>query len=89
MAAGQGIPHFSINIIPRSEGDGLNFQWEPKQPPKEEVEKALILVKEQTANIHPSGFEMEKKEIKLQEAPKKIPAGKEENYLLKQLRRIP
>src|SRR3989338_3155345 len=29
-AAGQKIAHLSINIIPRSENDGLGFNWMPK-----------------------------------------------------------
>ena len=89
VAAGQSIPHFSINIIPRSEGDGLNYQWEPKQPSKEDVEKAIIVIKEQAANIHPSGFEKEKKKIDIQKEETKKITSKEENYLIKQLKRIP
>ena len=92
MTAGQTIPHFVIHIIPRSEGDGLNFQWEPKQPSKEEVSKAVLLIKEQTSNIHPTGFQKEKREIKIdRDQVKKIeePSSKEENYLIKQLRKIP
>ncbi|MFC1800904.1 HIT family protein [Nanoarchaeota archaeon] len=90
VAAGQTIPHFVIHVIPRSEGDGLNFQWEPKQPGKEEVDKAIIVIKEQTANIHPSGFQKEKREIKIdRDAVRKIESTKEENYLIKQLRKIP
>lgn len=29
LPSGQNIPHISFNIIPRFEGDGLNFQWSP------------------------------------------------------------
>lgn len=89
VAAGQSIPHFCINIIPRSEGDGLNFQWEPKKPSKDEVEKALIQIKEQAGNIHPSGFEKKKKKVEPEKEEVKKITGKEENYLIKQLKKIP
>lgn len=29
LPSGQSISHISFNIIPRSEGDDLNFQWTP------------------------------------------------------------
>lgn len=89
-AAGQSIPHFSINLIPRSEKDGLNFQWEPKKFSKEEMDTAQLQLKSFTENIHPSIFEKEKKkvELKLEEKPLVLSASKE-NYLIKQIIRIP
>lgn len=89
-AAGQLIPHFSINIIPRSEKDGLNLQWEPKKLSKEDMDTAQLQLKSFTENIHPSIFEKEKKKIELvlEEKPLKLTSSKE-NYLIKQLNRIP
>lgn len=37
ISAGQSIPHVSLHIIPRKEGDGLDFQWQPKQISKEDM----------------------------------------------------
>jgi len=89
VPAGQHVPHFSVNIIPRSENDGLNLQWTPKQMSEEEMETTLYQLKEAAENIHPSGFEKEGKKVVVteEEEPKKI--SEEENYLMKQLRRIP
>ena len=90
VAAGQKIPHVCINIIPRVENDGLNFQWQPKQLTEEEMSTVELKVKEETEKI--GGFEKEEKKepIKLEEKREKIKEeGEEESYLIKQLRRIP
>lgn len=87
VAAGQKYNHFMVNIIPRGQGDGLNFQWKPKQLTEEEMSTAELQIKEHTKNI--GGFEKEP------EAPVEIKGEAEiipddqENYLIKQLRRIP
>lgn len=91
-AAGQIIPHFSVNIIPRSENDGLNFQWEPKKLSKDEMETSQLQLKEFAENIHPSMFQKDKKTIKVksedQQPTIKFDKDKE-NYLIKQLTRVP
>ena len=89
-AAGQSIPHFSANLVPRSEKDGLNFQWEPQKISKEEMDTAQLQLKAFTENIHPSMFEKENRpiELKLEEKPLKL-TGSKENYLIKQLTRVP
>ena len=46
ISAGQGVPHFCVNIIPRREGDVLNFQWKPKQLMEEEMDTAYLVLKE-------------------------------------------
>ena len=102
VEAGQEVPHFSVNIITRKSGDGMMFEWTPRQLSEEEMATVEIQLKE----------EMEKPEI-----PTEIPteaaaegeakgeegekgAGeekkegeegeeKEESYLIKQLRRMP
>jgi histidine triad (HIT) family protein len=52
--AGQRIPHLSINVIPRKEGDGAVFNFQGNEMEKEK----LLGVKEKLA------FEVEKKEPK-------------------------
>ena len=91
VAAGQKTPHVCVNIIPRIENDGLNFQWQTKQLTEEEMSTVEMRIKEQTEGI--GGFEKEEKKepVKLEEKREKIKEkeGEEESYLIKQLRRIP
>lgn len=88
LGAGQTVPHFGIEIIPRQENDGLNFQWEPRQLMEDEVEMshALLLdgVQQMEKAVH------EKKEDKAVTKTTTLShkdGGK--NYLLKSIERIP
>ena len=45
LAAGQLVPHFAINLIPRNENDGLSFMWKPKKFSEEEMEEVKNLIK--------------------------------------------
>ena len=90
-SSGQTHPHFSIEIIPRNENDGLNLMWQPKQLSEEEMSTAELILKEETKNL--GGFakptKEEKKEIK---EPKKEVMKEDknkENYLFKSLIRRP
>jgi len=79
LAAGQNVPHFGIEVIPRREGDGLNFQWPSKQLTEDELEMLFQELEEG-------------KKTKAEEAPESNePPTKEEkeNYLLNSLRRLP
>ncbi len=38
-AAGQKLPHATINIIPRYEGDGITFEWTYGKPTPDELKK--------------------------------------------------
>lgn len=89
VAAGQRYNHFIVNIIPRAPDDGLSFQWKSKQLSEEEMSTVELQVKEKTKNI--GGFEKEpEKPVEMDREAKVISESKEnENYLLKQLRRIP
>ncbi|MBW2996936.1 HIT family protein [Candidatus Woesearchaeota archaeon] len=95
VEAGQEAPHFSVNIISRKSGDGMVFEWVPKQLSEEEMATVELQLKE----------EMEKPEVPA-EIPKEVAAEgeekkegeakgekegeeKEESYLIKQLRRMP
>ena len=87
LAGGQESAHFMINIIARKEGDGLNFQWTPKQLSEEEMSTIELQMKEQTKAI--GQFEEEKaKPIEMEAKAKKI-SSDEGNYLWKKARRIP
>ena len=90
ISAGQKVAHFMINVVPRRENDGINLQWQTKQLSEEEMSTVELKLKEQAKNI--GEFEREKpKPIVIEDKTEKIPEkiGKEENYLIKQLERIP
>src|SRR3989344_4516233 len=38
LGAGQKVPHFAIEIVPRREGDGLNLQWPPKEMQEDDLD---------------------------------------------------
>ncbi|HLC81776.1 MAG TPA: HIT family protein [Candidatus Nanoarchaeia archaeon] len=38
LGAGQDVPHFGIEVIPRKEDDGLNLRWEPRPLSEDEIE---------------------------------------------------
>jgi len=42
LAAGQNLPHFCIEIIPRQENDGLKLSWEPKQLMEDELDQIFL-----------------------------------------------
>ena len=87
IPAGQTIAHFTINVIPRRENDGINLQWQPKQLSEEEMSTVELKLKEQTKNI--GHFEKEEKKAKVQ-APKQVfLSEEEEEYFEKQMRRLP
>jgi len=83
--AEQQIPHLAFNIIPRMEGDGLNFQWQPKKLSDEQMGLIELQLKEQTKNM---GVEPENKAPIMveREAKETVKRG---DYLTKHLRRLP
>lgn len=87
IAAGQSIPHFSIRIIPRLINDGLNLTWKPKQLTEEEMSTIELMLKEQTKDI--GAFEKEKKEPEKVERETEKLSKEKEDYLIRQLTRIP
>lgn len=87
IPAGQTVAHFTINVIPRKENDGINLQWQPRQLSEEEMSTVELKLKEQTKNI--GHFEREEKKAKVH-APKPVALSEEEEeYFEKQMRRLP
>ena len=87
IPAGQTVAHFTINVIPRSENDGINLTWQPKQLSEEEMSTVELKLKEHTKNI--GNFEKEEKKTK-HSAPKPVElSDDEEEYFSGQLRRLP
>ena len=90
VAAGQDIPHFAINIIPRTEGDGLDFQWDPKKFSDEEISTVELLLKDMASQNVAFDSQEQKKEITITNKTEELKEedGKE-NYMMKHINRIP
>lgn len=86
IAAGQVAAHFMINIIPRKDNDGINITWQPKQLSEEDMSTAELQLKEAAKNI--GGFEAKSKIEKISAQESENIFG-EDNYLLRQMKRIP
>lgn len=87
IPAGQTVAHFTINVIPRQENDGINLQWQPKQLSEEEMSTVELKLKEHTKNI--GHFEKEKKIAKIQPPKVAFLSDEEEEFFSRQMRRLP
>lgn len=88
IAAGQTTNHCVLNVLPRRENDGLNFTWATKQLSEEEMSTIELKLKDESKGI--GVFEKEKPKPKEEKKPEEVKeAHEEENYLLKQLKRLP
>ncbi len=91
-AAGQKQPHLVFNLIPRWENDGLDLLWKPKQLSEEEMSTVELKLKEAAKDIgYFDNKEPKKKSTAAAGTAHKVVESVEgeENYLLKQLDRIP
>jgi histidine triad (HIT) family protein len=86
VSAGQTIAHFTVNVIPRKEGDGINLQWKPRQLSEEEMSTVELRVKGETKNIGVSGTTPIEKAAKKEE-PRQAFESDEENYLWRSVNR--
>ncbi len=89
IAAGQKFAHFVISIIPRTENDGLKLEWVPQQVSEEDMSTAELKLKEQTQNVGGFITETPKETISLGQKKEVLDYSSEENYLIRQLRKIP
>jgi histidine triad (HIT) family protein len=88
VAAGQTANHCVLNVLPRRENDGLGFAWQPKQLSEEEMSTIELKLKDEAKNI--GVFEKEKPIPREEKKAEEIKEEhEEENYLLKQLKRLP
>ena len=86
--AGQEIPHVAVQIIPRFEGDGLSFEWEPKKYSDQEMSTVEVLFRELAKQL--TFDHDQKKEIPLE--PKKEALKEEpdkDNPMIRHINRIP
>jgi len=74
-----------INVIPRFDGDGLNFQWEMKRASPEKLAEIQKKLKQHTDYI---GLAIEDKPM-LPEEEKEEDETAEEDYRIRQLNRVP
>ena len=88
VAAGQSVPHLIVHIIPRTENDGINLNWQPRQLGEEEMSTIELLLNEHARAI--GSFEKEKpKPVDLDKQKELEHIEQEENYMIKQLDRMP
>lgn len=87
IPAGQTVAHFTINIIPRKENDGINLQWQPKQLGEEEMSTIELKLREQTKSI--GSFDKEEKKPRIREPKQRALSDEEEEYFTRQMRRLP
>ena len=86
LSAGQKVPHFSIEIIPRREEDGINLQWTPQQLMEDELESVFSQLKDLKIDLN----EKKEKEVKVKDdKTEAVLEEDKDNYLLKSIRRIP
>jgi len=85
IPAGQTVAHFMIHVIPRTEGDGINLQWKPKQMEVEEISTIEVKLKDAAEHIYFEKKEPEKKTA--QPVMPKLKAGK--NHLMKYFEKVP
>ena len=92
LGAGQKVPHFAIEVIPRRENDGLNLQWQPKEISQDDLDISAHQLSEEVGKLGDFTAPKKKEEVK----EKKVEIIKEskgeddkDNYLVKSLRRIP
>jgi len=76
--------HITLDVIPRAENDGVNYRWEPKQGNQVELTQVAKSISDETFFI---GKDQEKEPVILK--PKAETIDSEDNYLVKQLDRIP
>ena len=87
LSAGQSVPHFGIEVIPRREDDKLNLEWQGKQIMEDEMEMTFQALEE---DLKKPSIAEAKEEIVVDEGETEAVLEKEgDNYLLKSLKRIP
>ena len=86
LGAGQKAPHFSMELIPRREDDGLKLEWNSGQLMEDEYEMAISVLKEEVNKIVSEDKASDKKSKGVKSIKEKQDG---ENYLVKSLKRKP
>jgi histidine triad (HIT) family protein len=75
--AGQKAPHFIMHIIPRFQGDGVNFEIAEKEAKKEDIDALCSKLRKDILNYFPEQkFEEEKEEKSVEEKLEEKKKGK-------------
>lgn len=86
IPAGQTVAHFTINVIPRKENDGINLQWQPKQLTEEEMSTVELTIR----NYADKAGVAEPKKQNARKPQKSEDSSEEENeHYINQLTRVP
>jgi histidine triad (HIT) family protein len=86
--SGQSVGHFSIDIIPRQENDGLDLSWEPKQASKDDLSTAELMLKPCCEVIEVNKNDKSPVEIKTENETITVKEG-EIDYQIESLNRMP
>lgn len=86
--AGQKFPHTIVNIIPRKTGDGVKLDWELKKASAESIKMNADLLGKYAGKINLKDDPATKPVIK-EEKPSAPEIKAEDNYKIRQLKRIP
>lgn len=81
VAAGQGVPHVCIHIIPRNDNDGIDLQWQPKQLTEEEMSTVELTLKKGAESIGAFETEEKKEPIKMRKKQKHSSSQKKERII--------
>ncbi|MGM5481893.1 MAG: HIT family protein [Nanobdellota archaeon] len=91
VSAGQEIPHFTVDVIPRNENDGLEFSWEGKKLQDTQLDELGKKIRS-TLNSE-SGDEMNNEKspenLDKEDYDSNKDFSEEEDYLLRSIDRIP
>ena len=90
IPAGQTVAHFTINVIPRKENDGINLQWKPKQLTEEEMSTVELKLREQVRNVGIGKIEKTERPMAAHKRAEPMQfSDDEDDYIAKQIRRVP
>ncbi len=94
ITEGEGV---RVDVLARTEGDGVEFQWEPQQVSPEDMESIATKIKDKCDYIGQEG-KPKPEVVEIKKTPDTITVSEEEqkeagkrskNYLVRQLERIP
>ncbi len=84
--AGQKVPHFCINIIPRYEKDNISFEWQKQKIEKKEIEQLGQKLRAQAESVVKEKILLQQaKEIKKQKAREASEAEKISKHVKKRI----
>ena len=89
IAGGQTVAHFTINVVPRKENDGINLQWNPKQLSEEEMSTVELKLREAANKIAVSGNQESKSVVSQQQSNFIVLDEEEEDIFSRQMNRLP